>query len=434
MAAGGVRGGVAVSAPRVLHVVESWRPVPSGYASRSWWIIECQARLGLSRPVVAVSSRQRVYGENGAEALTVGGVDVPVERLPETAVEARLRGAGRPFHLDAGAAARGIARLCEAHGAEAIHAHWSSGLGMAAAVAARRLGLPLVAEVRFDLAGAATAQKRAGVAGVAGRVPGAERLMRRWFERHLPFAAAVGAASEALATLLRREMPGVTAKLTVVPNGVTDALLASCDAAEPVGRVSPPDRLVIGTTAKMLRYENLGALLEVLRRVPAADACFIGDGPERAALEAEAAPLNAQRPGRVTFAGRVPAAEIPARLAALDVFVVPRAELTITRYASPIKVVEAMAAGLPVVATPVGDTASLLADGRGVLVPTGDDAALAEAVAALADEPGRRAVLGAAARAYAADTLRGDALLSRYGPVYAAVLRGAPAPEGVSAS
>ena len=409
------------SPPRALHVVESWRPVPSGYAARSWWIVAGQARANTSAPAVLVTSRQSVYANGPADALT----GVPLETLSPSPVEGWLRERlppplARPWHVDARALERAIVEAARRHDAELVHVHWSSAIGAAAASAARRLDVPLVAEVRFDLAGAMGAQS------FGGRLAPLENLLRRRFERHLGAATRIVAASDALAGLLRARFPDLAPRLHVVPNGVDADFLARCDAvrAERVHGDARP--VTLGTTSKMLRYENLDALIELCATRPALDLVFVGDGPERGRLERRAAPLNAERAGRVRFTGRLPAEEIPERLADIDLFVVPRSDLAITRFASPIKVVEAMAAARAVVGTAVGDTRALLDGGCGELVPPGDPRALDAAVDALAADPERRRALGLRARTRIATDYDGTALLARYADVYAAALAGGP--------
>jgi glycosyltransferase involved in cell wall biosynthesis len=66
----------------------------------------------------------------------------------------------------------------------------------------------------------------------------------------------------------------------------------------------------------------------------------------------------------------------------------------------PCKVYDALAMGRPVVTADTPAARELLSDGRdALLVPAGDPAALAAAVAALADDPARRRVVGEAGRA-----------------------------------
>jgi len=64
---------------------------------------------------------------------------------------------------------------------------------------------------------------------------------------------------------------------------------------------------------------------------------------------------------------------------------------------------EAAACGIPVVAADVGGIPEVVRDGTGVLFPAGDGAALAEVLGRLADEPARRAAMGARAAELAAE-------------------------------
>jgi glycosyltransferase involved in cell wall biosynthesis len=85
---------------------------------------------------------------------------------------------------------------------------------------------------------------------------------------------------------------------------------------------------------------------------------------------------------------------------------------------------EAAAAGCCVVASAHGGLPELLRDGEtGVLVPPGDPVALAEALAALQDEPTRRARLGAAAAADVGVRLTPARMLSEVQALYDAQLR-----------
>ncbi|MDO5081165.1 glycosyltransferase family 4 protein [Buchananella hordeovulneris] len=125
---------------------------------------------------------------------------------------------------------------------------------------------------------------------------------------------------------------------------------------------------------------------------------IIGDGPERAKLEAQAAEAGLQ----VDFRGAVSPADMPAQLAgsAIGVAPYPAPETDDGHYFSPLKVYEYLAAGLPVVATSIGQIPQVLAD-CGVVVPPSAPMALAAALDALAADPQQRAELGQAARAQA---------------------------------
>lgn len=118
---------------------------------------------------------------------------------------------------------------------------------------------------------------------------------------------------------------------------------------------------------------------------------IIGDGPERAALEEQAAGLGIE----VDFRGAVAPADMPGQLAGSAIGVAPYPDLggEQQQYFSPLKVYEYLAAGLPVVASAVGQLPQILSE-LGTLVPPSDPAALAAAIDTLAADPVLRGKLG----------------------------------------
>jgi glycosyltransferase involved in cell wall biosynthesis len=124
---------------------------------------------------------------------------------------------------------------------------------------------------------------------------------------------------------------------------------------------------------------------------------FAGHGPERAACEELASQLGVD--DIVSFLGVVPHADVPAVMSAADVFVTTS---ELTNMAIP--TCEALVCGVPVVAYDVGDTAKVVVpDETGVLVENGNPSRLADALAALINEPKKRARLGQNARKFARD-------------------------------
>ena len=127
-------------------------------------------------------------------------------------------------------------------------------------------------------------------------------------------------------------------------------------------------------------------------------ALFIGEGPEHAAVQAEATGLD-----NVLFAGALRHEQMPAALGAAHIGVAPfdlsaHKPLSLGFYWSPLKMFEYMSAGLPVVAPAVARIPSLVEHRReGLLYDAADAGALARTLEELAD-PGLRQRLGAAAR------------------------------------
>jgi glycosyltransferase involved in cell wall biosynthesis len=389
--------------PRVLHVVQSWRPITSGYTSRSWHIVQHQLAAGIARPRVLVTSRQTRFGMR--EITTLPSVDVII--CPPSRRDLLLRRL-KPSLLDVDALARAIEEA--AKDCDVIHTHYSGGIGRAAARAAKRRGVPLVAEVRFDLASSQTFD------ALGCSLPVIDGILRSYLERYLREAEALVAASYSLARFMTQAFPQIRRAVHVVPNGVAPA--ARQDGAELRGRLQLDGCFVLGTCGNMLRYENLEAIIDACAHLSNGHALFVGGGPRRLALERHARRCRA----RATFTGVVPSDQVPAHLAAMDVFGVPRLPTTVTRFASPIKVPEAMAAGKPVVASAVGDVPWLLGHGRGVLTTPGDQSSFNEQVKRLARDPERRAEIGRRACEFALRELSWPAAVNAYRAVYAQAL------------
>jgi len=114
----------------------------------------------------------------------------------------------------------------------------------------------------------------------------------------------------------------------------------------------------------------------------------IGDGPERAVLEACA-------PQHVRFAGWLGRAEVDAAIAQAQALIVP--SLWYENF--PMTVVEATAFGTPVIASRLGSLESIVEDGvSGALFAPGDPDDLARVVRSWFAQPDRLAQLGAGAR------------------------------------
>jgi glycosyltransferase involved in cell wall biosynthesis len=122
---------------------------------------------------------------------------------------------------------------------------------------------------------------------------------------------------------------------------------------------------------------------------------LVGDGPGLASLRSALPPALAER---TRLVGRVGRPTLRAALAASRLALVPARDTPINRAKCAMKVVDALAAGLPVVAPAVGQHREYIVHGvTGLLTPSGDPRALTAAVRRLLDDPALATRLGTAA-------------------------------------
>ena len=180
------------------------------------------------------------------------------------------------------------------------------------------------------------------------------------------------AVSEATGREWRARQGRARGEMLVIPNGIDPdppeqyARLTREAARQELG-LSGRGPVVgsVGRLARIKGYDRLlPAMAALVRTGVDGRLLLIGDGPERAALEAQAATLGLA--DRVRFAGY--RADARRLLPALDLFVLPsRGE------GLPVALLEAMAAGVPVAATEAGDSGRVMDDGRaGVLLPAAE--------------------------------------------------------------
>jgi glycosyltransferase involved in cell wall biosynthesis len=153
--------------------------------------------------------------------------------------------------------------------------------------------------------------------------------------------------------------------------------------------------VVISTRSFTQRYYNIELIIEtiprVLERHPGTRFIVAGNEGDDTELRELAGRLGVA--DSTTFVGRIQHDELPAWLAASDVFLtVPSVDATA------VSLLEAMAAGVPVVTSNLESAMEWVVDGEsGLAVPPGDGNALLEAVCRLIESPDLRVRLGAKA-------------------------------------
>ena len=252
---------------------------------------------------------------------------------------------------------------------------------MAALRAGRRLGLPLVYEIRAFWEDAAV-----------GNGTGSAGSWRYWLTRQLENRVVAGA--DAIVTIcegLKSDLVSrkfAADRITIMPNGVDLALFGTplqrdAALAEQLGLGEGP---VIGFLGSFYPYEGLDDLIAAMPAIvsqrPDARLLLVGGGPAEAALRAQAKASSAAH--AIRFVGRVPHHEVDRYYALVDVVCYPRKAMRLTDLVTPLKPLEAMAQGKLVAASSVGGHRELIEHGvTGTLFAPDDPAALAQAMADL---------------------------------------------------
>jgi len=373
---------------KVLHVLEKSLPDTGGYTIRARAIIENQIKLGME--VVVVTSplmpREMVKGE----VETLFGVrhhrtnHIPVPDSARTRVGRYITRALMLYRYR-----KALSKIVAAERPDVIHAHSSYLNALAAVPAARRHGLPLVYEVRTLWGESAVIEDGLAIDSWRYRM-----VWRLELSAMRNATAVVPIATGIRDELVRRGVPA--GKMTVVGNGVDSSRFVARERDPALASRHRLDgKFVVGFIGTMRRLEGLSTLVQAFAAARARRQdmalVLVGDGPDKADLEALAAKLGIRD---VLFTGTVPHDQVAAWYSVMDVLVYPRIRATINERVTPLKPLEAMALGKVCVASDVGGLTELVTDGEtGVIFEAGNHESLARALEGLMDDRPRLAKL-----------------------------------------
>jgi glycosyltransferase involved in cell wall biosynthesis len=203
-----------------------------------------------------------------------------------------------------------------------------------------------------------------------------------------------------------------------IPNGVDCARFAAAPVAGAIpGFTKAAGETIVGTLAPLRAEKNLGRLLRAFATLPADPklrCVIVGDGPERAPLQALADELGIA--GRTVFAGHVDAPEQV--LGFFDIFAISS-----DTEQMPNTILQAMAAGLAIAGVDVGDVRPMIAPAnRPLIVAKADEHGFAAALRRLVDDPALRADLAAKNAAHVRAHYDQARMFAAYGELFDAAL------------
>lgn len=284
---------------------------------------------------------------------------------------------------------------------QVLHAHWVLPSGIIGAVVSRLTGIPLVVSIP----------------GSDAQVAGSNPLFRAFARFTFRQAALVTANSADLRDAAVR-LGADLAKFDMIVYGTEPHRLKP----DRQGAAGLRDSLEIGphqvmvlAVGRMVRKKGFDVLLRAMADPLLLErpivAVFIGTGDEWQGWQRLGRELGVA--DRLRWVGSVPSDQIGVYYNAADLLAMP----SVTEPADGLNVcvLDAMSCGKPVVGSDVAGNPLAILDGvTGTIVPERSAPALARAIAGLADDPGRRRLMGAAGRRRIDEELGWPALARRY--------------------
>ncbi|WP_439535595.1 TIGR04063 family PEP-CTERM/XrtA system glycosyltransferase [Methyloversatilis sp.] len=391
---------------KVLHILDHSIPLHSGYTFRTAAILREQRKLGwethhLTSPKQgATTAAFEDVDEFRFHRTPVPGASLPLLReiAQMRAIEVRLEALVRELRPDI------------------LHAHSPVLNAVPALRVGRRLGVPVVYEVRAFWEDAAVDHGTTAEGSLRYR---ATRALETWA---LKRADHVTCICEGLRQdIVARGIP--SSKVTVIPNAVDVDNFTFCSPAEADLRQSLglDGHRVLGFVGSFYAYEGLDLFLDAaaaLRRDhPDIKVLLVGGGPQEKALRAQARALGIE--DAVVFTGRVPNREVQRYYNLIDLLVYARHPMRLTELVTPLKPLEAMAQGKLFVASDVGGHRELIRnDETGYLFRAGDAADLGRTMARVLDQPEKWDAIRAAGRRFVESERNWRTSVARYRGVF----------------
>jgi glycosyltransferase involved in cell wall biosynthesis len=381
---------------RILYLASSVLPFHnSGYTSRTQSLARALRDQNLDVRVVARPG----YPHDRTDSLQ----KVTAQTYEIDGVPYELHGDDLPRDLPADEklyrSADMLVRILEAHRPAVVHAASDYRNALPGLLAARRLGIPFVYEVR-GLWEFTTATKHVNW----------EATERFDVARQLEgLTASQADAVLTLTPFLASELQlrgAEDGRLTIIPNCVDIDLFKPLpqDEEKRAELGLAQGDFVIGYAGSLVEYEGLDDLVLALNALRDKHRnlklLIVGDGSARAMLQSLV--RQHRLADRVIMPGRVKPEAVRRYIACFDVYAVPRRPERVCHLVSPLKPLEAMAMARPLIVSDVGGMVGMVEDGvTGFVHAAGDFRALAARIDDCISRPEEAARMARAARLFA---------------------------------
>jgi PEP-CTERM/exosortase A-associated glycosyltransferase len=357
---------------KILHILDHSLPLHSGYTFRSQNLFRSQRQMGYEPVIVTSPKHEENWTGDWSRKEEINGFT-----YYRSGATRQFPG---PFTTETWlmhVLSRRILEVARIEKPDVIHAHSPVLNAIPALWAGRKLGLPVVYEIRAFWEDAAVDH------GTYAEGSWKYQLTKTIETMVCRRADHIGILCNGLkADLARRGIPA--GKITPVFNGVNPDDFQPCPSDAEYQRVwNLAGKKVIGFIGSFYRYEGLDLLVKAFARVaekePDAVLLLVGGGEMAGELTQLISRLALD--SKVVMPGRIPHERVPGVYAMVDILAYPRYSMRLTELVTPLKPMEAMAMGKVLVASDVGGHKELITDGQtGVLFKAGDEQALATAL------------------------------------------------------
>lgn len=402
----------------ILYLLQSCLPIrTNGYTTRSHQLLKAL----------------RAQGWNAIGITRAGGVsDNPAATgtMPDLSDDSGFTYDGVPYRYPSGqetfpasmkseqirATAKWIIQQARELRPAVIHSASNFSNGLAALLAGRELGIPVVYEIR-GLWELTRSFKQPGFEHTDQFALQAALEAQTAREADATFAITRGIANTVAARGVPRE------QINLLPNAVDPLVFAPRPRDHELeSRYGLAGKIVIGFGGSVTAYEGLDLLLEATSAMPEAlrrqiHLLIIGNGPHLAALQTQATALRDKL--EITFAGRVPFETMTAHYSLFDIAPLPRTRCLVTETVSPLKPFELMAMGKALIVSDVKAQAEIVAHEETGLLHEADQVdSLRAGLERLIREGDLRKRLGATARRWVSTERSWSKMADRLGVTY----------------
>jgi len=398
---------------RVLHLLDHSVPLHSGYAFRTLSILREQRAAGVHTDQLTSTKhyppapmQEDVDGFTFHRSIASGGAWLwPVLEQLATVRDTYRR----------------LLEVIESVKPDLLHAHSPCLNGIAAILAGRKTGLPVVYEMRASWEDAAVDHGTTTEGSARYQL---SRAMETWVLRR---ADAITTICDGLRTdVISRGI--LASQVTVIPNGVDVEEFPLIQSAnlELQRQLGLEGHFVIGFIGSFYGYEGLDVLIDAVPKIlsfcPELRLLLVGGGREEARLVEQVRRLGLEK--IVLMPGRVPHAEVDRYYSVIDLLAYPRKSIRLTETVTPLKPLEAMSQGRLLIASDVGGHRELIQDAQtGYLFKPDHPASIAEVVHRVMASRDAWPEIRRNGRSFVVNERTWQRSVSRYATPYAAALQ-----------